>query len=122
MVASGPEAGRHVDGEATMPVGCLKTACRYSIGSQPAPAPAHRRPDRTVAAFGARRGRRVLTAADASLRSSWWILKEESMGTSKKDASLAGKQLADKKSTKAEKSVAASDLSQSRKPAAKKKR
>ncbi|MDT7709893.1 MAG: hypothetical protein QOG20_5500 [Pseudonocardiales bacterium] len=34
------------------------------------------------------------------------------MGTSKKDASLAGKQLADKKSTKAEKSVAASDLSQ----------
>jgi hypothetical protein len=44
------------------------------------------------------------------------------MGTSKKDASLAGKQLADKKSTKAEKSVAASDLSQSKKPAAKKKR
>lgn len=37
------------------------------------------------------------------------------MATSKKDASLAGKQLANKKSTKAQKSVAASDLAQSKK-------
>ena len=34
------------------------------------------------------------------------------MATSKKDASLAGKQLGSKSSTKAEKSVAASDLAQ----------
>ena len=37
------------------------------------------------------------------------------MATSKKDASLASKQLADKKSTKAQKSVAASDLAQTKK-------
>lgn len=36
------------------------------------------------------------------------------MATSKKDASLAGKQLVNKSSTKAEKSVAASDLAQSK--------
>jgi hypothetical protein len=37
------------------------------------------------------------------------------MATSKKDASLAGKQLSSKQSTKAQKSVAASDLAQSKK-------
>jgi hypothetical protein len=37
------------------------------------------------------------------------------MPTSKKDASLAGKQLASKKSTKTQKSVAGSDLSQAKK-------
>jgi hypothetical protein len=36
------------------------------------------------------------------------------MATSKKDASLAGKQLGNKSATKAEKSVAASDLAQSK--------
>lgn len=36
------------------------------------------------------------------------------MTTSKKDASLASKQLRDRKSSKAEKSVAASDLAQRR--------
>lgn len=36
------------------------------------------------------------------------------MATSKKDASLAGKQLAGKSATKAQKSVAASDLAQAR--------
>jgi hypothetical protein len=38
------------------------------------------------------------------------------MATGKKDASLAGKQLRDPKSTKNEKSVAGSDLSQAKKP------
>lgn len=42
------------------------------------------------------------------------------MATSNKDASLAAKQLASKKSTRAEKSVAASDLAQARKSAKKK--
>jgi hypothetical protein len=37
------------------------------------------------------------------------------MATSKKDASLAGEILADPKSTKKEKSVAASDLAQAKK-------
>jgi hypothetical protein len=37
------------------------------------------------------------------------------MATGKKDASLAGKQLRNPKSTKGEKSVAASDLSQTKK-------
>jgi hypothetical protein len=37
------------------------------------------------------------------------------MATSKKDASLASKQLSSRKSTKAEKSVAGSDLSQTKK-------
>ena len=37
------------------------------------------------------------------------------MATSKKDASLASKQLKNKKSTKAQKSVAGSDLSQAKK-------
>lgn len=37
------------------------------------------------------------------------------MATSKKDASLASKQLANKNSTKAQKSVAASDLAQTKK-------
>ncbi|MGC2653193.1 MAG: hypothetical protein WA317_06235 [Mycobacterium sp.] len=36
------------------------------------------------------------------------------MATGNKDASLAGKQLANKKSTKAQKSIAASDLAQSK--------
>lgn len=36
------------------------------------------------------------------------------MATGKKDASAAAKQLADKKSTKAQKSVAGSDLSQAK--------
>jgi hypothetical protein len=36
------------------------------------------------------------------------------MATSKKDASLAGKQLASKSATKAQKSVAASDLAQAK--------
>jgi hypothetical protein len=38
----------------------------------------------------------------------------EAMATSKKDASLASKQLSGKSSTKAEKSVAASDLAQAK--------
>ena len=41
--------------------------------------------------------------------------KEIGMATGKKDSSLASKQLKDKKSTPAEKSVAGSDLSQSKK-------
>lgn len=41
------------------------------------------------------------------------------MATGRKDASLASKQLSAKKSTKAQKSVAASDLSQARKQAKK---
>jgi hypothetical protein len=40
--------------------------------------------------------------------------RREAMATSKKDASLAGKQLASKSATKAQKSVAASDLAQSK--------
>jgi len=39
------------------------------------------------------------------------------MATGKKDASLASKQLSNKKSTPAQKSVAGSDLSQAKKPA-----
>lgn len=40
------------------------------------------------------------------------------MATGKKDASLASKQLANKKSTPAQKSVAGSDLAQAKKTAA----
>ncbi|SDR03738.1 MULTISPECIES: hypothetical protein [Paraburkholderia] len=39
------------------------------------------------------------------------------MATGKKDASLASKQLSNKKSTPAQKSVAGSDLAQAKKPA-----
>jgi hypothetical protein len=42
------------------------------------------------------------------------------VATSKKDASLASKQLGDKKSTKAQKSVAGSDLAQAKKAGGKK--
>lgn len=42
------------------------------------------------------------------------------MATSKKDASLASKQLSSKSGTKAQKSVAASDLSQAKKSSKKK--
>jgi hypothetical protein len=44
------------------------------------------------------------------------------MPTSKKDASLASKQLKNKKSTPAQKSVAGSDLSQAKKGAKKRKK
>jgi hypothetical protein len=40
--------------------------------------------------------------------------RSEVMATGKKDASLASKQLQNKKSTKSEKSVAGSDLSQAK--------
>lgn len=43
------------------------------------------------------------------------------MATSKKDAKLASKQLSSTKSTKAQKSVAASDLAQTKKTAKKRK-
>ena len=44
------------------------------------------------------------------------------MATSKKDASLASQQLSDKKSTKAQKSVAASDLAQAKRSGKKNKK
>jgi hypothetical protein len=43
------------------------------------------------------------------------LSQREDMATSKKDASLAAKQLANPESTKAQKSVAASDLAQAKK-------
>jgi hypothetical protein len=46
--------------------------------------------------------------------------REDQVATSKKDASLASKQLGDKKSTKAQKSVAGSDLAQAKKAGGKK--
>lgn len=47
--------------------------------------------------------------------------EEANMATSKKDAKLASKQISSKKSTKAQKSVAASHLAQTKKAAKKKK-
>lgn len=48
------------------------------------------------------------------------LSRRSGMATSKKDASLAGKQLAKKTATKAQKSVAASDLAQAKKKRGKK--